>query len=581
MNTNAFVTFSSILLVVVYLLVWRYDPDHEDNMAKFIPDNALIFFEQRNAPDAIDTFKKSQLGKNFTAIDFRKAGNKINLSEEFIDTIETIQHNYSRPFEDDLIDELLGRRFAFALFWPQNDFDFHDIETFFKDNSVILAKPRHSADLLKFLAEHYSTITDGFSYQIHQYGNHQISRMSTPEGTVSLSVIEGLLLFSFNEKRLKTSIDTYDKEIKSLHDTVSFRKARQKFKRPERFIYLPVDTIRKFAAEAMVHLDPNMANLVESQIENTMGFTGLSYAAWPGKNLVEDKLILSYEKSIINSASLQHLQTEPVTTSMLELTTGDPLVYYWSNAIDLRHLYTFLVPDDDQNSHVYNYFKRLEELSGISTEEILSVLGQEVSLVVEKNDEENFIPVPLGVLLFKIDPHVDVAAMANNIVNAFGLPVVEKLYNSVTYLYWVASPQDGLQPLCGYWSNYLFVGNSALFLERVIDGFNNDTSLLKNPKVKAIDPGITEKNNSITYFNNVEIIELTQRLLSALGTIVSLEDKTKAQQAHIILNEVVNPLLNGIKEYERSCTRSYFAPGMVVIESKSSIAKKENRKEAR
>ena len=79
MNTNAFVTFSSILLVVVYLLVWRYDPEHEDNMAKFIPDNALIFFEQRNAPDAINTFKKSQLGKNFTAIDFRKAGNKINL----------------------------------------------------------------------------------------------------------------------------------------------------------------------------------------------------------------------------------------------------------------------------------------------------------------------------------------------------------------------------------------------------------------------------------------------------------------------------------------------------------------------
>ena len=506
---------------------------------------------------------------------------KSTFSEEFIDTIETVQHNYFRPFEDDIIDELLGRRFAFALFWPQDGFDFQDIQTFFKENSVILAKPRHSADLLKFLAEHYSTLTDDFSYQIHQYGNHHISRMSTPEGIVSLSVIEGLLLFSFNEKRLKTSIDTYDKEIKSLHDTVSFRKARQKFKRPERFIFLPVDTIRKCAAEAVVYLDPSMANLVESQIENTIGFTGLSYAAWPGKNLVEDKLILSYEKSKINSASLQHLQTEPVTTSMLDFTTGDPLAYYWSNAIDLGHLYTYLVSDNDQNNHVYNYFKRLEDLSGLSTEQMLSLLGQEVSLVVEKNDEENFIPVPLGVLLFKIDPKVDVAAMANNIVNAFGLPVVEKLYNSVTYLYWVASPQDGLQPLCGYWSNYLFIGNSAGFLERVIDGFNNDTSLLKNPKVKAIDPGITEKNNSITYFNNVEIIELTQRMLSALGTIVSLEDKTKAQQAHIILNEVVNPLLNVIKEYEKSCTRSYFAPGMVIIESKSSIAKKDNRKEAK
>jgi hypothetical protein len=324
-----------------------------------------------------------------------------------------------------------------------------------------------------------------------------------------------------------------------------------------------------------------LSNLVESQIENTKGFTGVSYGSWPGKNLVKDKLILSYEKTKINSASLQHLATEPIANSMLELTTGDPLAYYWSNAIELQQLYTYLAPSKDQNTHVYNYFKRLEELSGSPAEEILSVLGQEVSLVVEKSDEENFIPVPLGAVFFKVDPKVDVATMVNNIVNAFELPVIEKLYNSVTYLYWVASPQDGLQPLCGFWSNYLFFGNSARLLERVIDGFNNDTSLLNNPKVKGIDPGLTEKNNSITYFNNIEIIELTQRLLSALGTIVSLEDKTKAQQAHIILNEVVNPLLNGIKEYERSCTRSYFAPGMVVIDSKSSIAKKDNRNEAK
>lgn len=581
MNTNAFVTFNTLLLVVVYLLVYRFDPDHEENMAKFIPDQALIYFEQRDARSAIQAFRKTQLGKNFDAIDFDSSGKEIGVPDKLIAAIELVQKTYPLVFENDIVNELLGKRFATAVFWPENDIMDYDLRAFLQENSIIVAEPRHSAGLLDTIAKYYSKRLETVSIQSIQYGNHQISRVSTSEGLIAFSVIEGLFVASCNERLLKLSIDAFDDEIPSIYNSNSFQKAQREFVKPQRFFYFPIEALKKSAHHFLEYLDPGAQDLLQTQLANTEGFTGISYGAWPTASIVQDKIIFSYEAGRTNPV-VQHILTKaPSNNTMLDLTTGDPLVYYWSNTIDLTHFLTYLPLKEGKNSPVHNYISRLEDLSQQGIKDILTVLGEEVSLVVEKSGEENFIPVPLGAAFFQVDPEVDLSELVNYIVNAFEVPVIEQIYNSVTYLYWVASPQDGLQPLCGFYSNFFFIGNSAQLIERVIDGYNENTSLLSNPRVKAIDPGITKKNNSITYFNNIEIIELSQRLLSAIGTMILMEDKNKAEKARVVIDEVINPLLNGLKEYERSCTRSYFAPGMVVIDSRTSIAPKKIRKKVK
>jgi len=580
MNTNAFVTFNTLLLVVVYLLVYRFDPDHEENMAKFIPDNALIYIEQRDAKSAITAFRNTQLGKLFDSFNLESTGKKIGVSDNVIDTAEIIQKHYPGVFENNILNELLGDRFALALFLPKDDRSDLSLETYLKENSIVVAEPKHNAEILKSTAEHFGTQLHKLSVQNIQYGNHHISRVTTPEGLVSFSVIEGLFVASFNEKQLKLSIDAYDGEIKSLFDSEHFEKAQKEFSRPQRFFYLPTESMEKVVRQFYSFLSPEIKVIVQKHITNTKGFLGVSYGAWPTETIVKDKIIFSYDGELTNPTVQQHMKTAPSNNSMLEMTIDDPLAYYWSNTIDLKHFLTYL-PETDVNNPVRNYIKKLENASSYSIEQILAIFGEEVSLVVEKSGDDNFFPVPLGAAFFRVDPKVDISEIVNYIVDSFEVPVIEQVYNSVTYLYWVASPQDGLQPLCGFWSNIFFIGNSAQLIERVIDGFNDNTSLLTNKKIRDIDPGIIEGNNSVTYFNNVEILELTQRLLSAIGTMASMEDRNKAEKARLIINEVLNPFLEGLKEFERSCTRSYFAPGMVVIDSRTSIASKNTPIEAK
>lgn len=579
MNTNAFITFNTLLLVVVYLLVYRFQPDHEENMAKFIPAHALFYFEQRDGRSAIQTFRNTQLGMNFDAINFHKTGKEIGIPNRLIAAIELVQKNYPLVFENHIVNELLGKRFATAVFLPENGIIDYDIQAFLMENSIIVAEPRHSADLLKTIATYYSKRLETVSIQTIQYGNHQISRIRTSKATVAFSVIEGLFIASCNEKLLKLSIDAFDTEVPSIYSIDSFQKAQREFARPQRFLYLPTENFKKTVHHFLGSLDSATQDQVQTQLANTEGFTGVSYGIWPTAHNVQDKIVFSYEVEHINPVVQQILTKPPSNNSMLDLTTADPLVYYWSNTIDVERLLTYLPVKNEENSPVHNYISRLEDLSQRGIKDILTVLGEEVSFVVEKSGEENFIPVPLGAAFFQVDPEVNLRELVNHIVDAFELPVIEQIYNSVTYLYWVASPQDGLQPLCGFWSNFFFIGNSAQLIERVIDGYNENTALLSNPKIRAIDPGVTKKNNSITYFNNVEIIELSQRLLSAMGTMILMEDKNKAEKARIVIDEVINPLLNGLKEYERTCTRSYFAPGMVVIDSRTSIAPKQKGKE--
>lgn len=581
MNTNAFVTFNTILLMVIYLLVYRFNPDHEENMAKFIPGNALIYIEQRDAQSAITAFRNTQLGKKFDSINLESTGKKIGLSDRVIDAAEMIQKHYPGVFENDIINELFGERFALAVFQPKGDLSDLSLETYLKNNSIVIAEPKHNAEILKNAAEYFGKQLLKLSLQTLQYGNHQISRVTSPEGKVSFSVIDGLFIASFNEQQLKLSIDAYDGEIRSLFDSEHFAKAQKEFSKPQRFFYLPTESMEKLVKHLYRFLSPEIQNIAQKHLMNTKGFLGVSYGAWPTETIVKDKIIFSYDGKLTNSTVQQHMKTAPSYNSMLDMTTGDPLAYYWSNTIDLQHFLTYLPTETDENNPVLKYIKKLENASSYSIEQILAIFGEEVSLVVEKSGDDNFIPVPLGAAFFRVDPKVDISEIVNYIVDSFEAPVIEQVYNSVTYLYWVASPQDGLQPLCGFWSNIFFVGNSAQLIERVIDGYNGNTSLLTNKKIRAIDPGIIEGNNSVTYFNNVEILGLTQKLLSALGTMASMEDRSKAEKARLIINEVLNPFLEGLKEFERSCTRSYFAPGMVVIDSRTSIASKNTRIEVK
>lgn len=571
MNTNGFLIFSTILLVFMYLLVHQYDPDYEENMAKFVREDALVYIEQRDGRKALEDFRKSKLAKNLEAIDFQGVGEEVGLSADFSNLLEAVQNNYFKLFDHNFIDILVGKRFGLAFYEPENGAQHPSVRSLLKESSLIIAEPKIDGDILQYIALNYSHIYPQIAFQKLQYGNHRITRMTVKGESIAFALIEGLFVASFNESLLRDAIDAYD-EGNTLFARSDFTEAQTYYEKPERLLYLPMDTVYLLADYLYDLVPQDHIPIFQQQLDLVDGFTGLLYGAWSRGEYMDDKIILTYQEEQVVEGTEKFLQTAPGMSSMLELTTSDPLAYYWSNTIDLKTFLQYLPDRNDKEHPVNRYLDKLEEMSHQGIEEIVATFGDEVSLVLEKNSDENFLPVPRAAVFFRMNTGVDLSEMVNYIVDAFEVPVIEQLYNSVTYLYWVASPQDGLQPLCGYWSNIFFIGNSGSLIEQIIDGYNENSSILSNTQIKKIDPGVSEANNSVTYLNNEELLGLTERLFSALATISTLEDREKAEKARIVINKIIHPFFSGLQQYERSFTRSYFLPGMVIIDSKTSVS---------
>lgn len=572
MKINTFVGFASLLLVVVYLLVMRIQPDEYKDMAKFIPDTALLYLELHNTTLALKEFTDSPLGKKFESIDFMETGRKIGLNDSSISSLQDTLSLYGAVKDDKLVHEVLGKRFALAILAPIKVTKDGSVSDFIKTNSVVVAEPQHNAEFLEFMGESYTRYGDDISISTSQYGNHHIKRITTDDETISMVTIDGFFIMSINERQLRRCIDTFDSELVAVSQNSDFLSLREDFDKPDRFLYLPIKTARSFLAEIVADLDFVANDLLLKELETTVGFSAFGYGASRQNDKVVNKVVIRYNGDEVNSLVRNHLNIAPTDNTMSSLTTEDPMAYYWSNTFNFKHFLLYFNDSSESDPRVVEAISRVETITGKKIEEILSLLGNQVSLVVEPGSNENFFPFPLGMFFVQVKEAEELGAILDQLVSAYNIPISTKIYGSVRYSYWTPSPQDGLQPLYGFWDDKLFFGNSSSLLRRITDKQNVAFSLMKNPVIRRMDPGITEKNNSVTYFNNIELIHVIKRLLNMIGTIIGIEDSATAYKVRIIIDELIDPLLDGATMFDKSVTRSYFTPEKVVIDSVTHIS---------
>ncbi|MCP4337541.1 MAG: DUF3352 domain-containing protein [Desulfobulbaceae bacterium] len=567
MKSNTYVALLTIFLIVVYPWVSGIQDDKSRDMTTFVPESALAYFEQHHGSLALKEFRESPLGSNFEAIDFLKTGKKIGLSESLLSDIEEILTFYSSAKDNKLLHEILGKMFAVAILSPINAKKYNDTKGYLQDNTIIISKPKHSAEGLEFLGESYVKFAQTHSVASAQYGNHHIKRIQINEETLSLVTIKGFFVMSLNERQLRRCIDTFDGESPALGGNNDFDKFRKNFEMSDRFFYLPVEDVRNLVVETVQDLSFPGKKLLLKELKTTVGFSNLGYGSWNNKASVVDKVMVQYDKYLVNNIVQKHTKIAPSRCSMLSLTTENPMAFYWSNTVKVRHILHYLENSTKKEPQIKKFWSTVESVTGKNTEQIFSLLGGEVSLVLEPGSKDNFFPFPLGMVFLKVKNVPELSSIFEKIIDEYDIPVSVKISGPIRYAYWTLSPQDGLQPLYGFWGDLLFFGNSSKLLRMIVEEKSKDLSLLDNMSVKVIDPGFTEKNNSVTYMNNVELIKVLQKLLNLIGMTVAIEDRETAFKVRAIIEEIINPLLDGASMYDKSSTRSYFTHKMVVVDS--------------
>ncbi len=567
MKSNAVAGFLLMVLVVVYPLVNGIQTDSYKDMARFIPDSALLYFEQRDGAKVVKEFIRSPLGKKIASINFMQTGIKIGLPEPVLSAITALQSFSEKTRNNRLLHEVLGKKFAFALLPAVEQQQPDDFSDFIKNNVILVAKPSHSAEALQFFTESYVRYVQTYSVSTAQYGKHHISRLQLGADILSIVIIDGMFVMSPNEKQLRRCIDTYDGELPALGKKPDFIKIRQKITRPDRFFYLPVDEMRRYVLSQTVDLNFIGKELLQKEMTTTVGFANFGYGSWNKKKKTIDKVLVQYQKEEVNSVVKNYIDAIPIHSSMLSFATENPMAFYWSNTIEFKYLFKYVEQSRKEDSQLDKFWSTVQDITGKSTSEIAALLGDEASLILEPGPKDTFFSFPLGMFFVEVNNVPELQSVLRKIIDALRIQVTEASYGPVRYVYWTGSPQDGMQPLYGFWHDLLFFGNSSSLLQMVVQRKIDKMSLLNNAAVKAIDPGLSQRNNSITYMNNVEIINVVQKGLNLVAMTLAIEDRETAFKVRTVIDEIINPLLDGLRMYGKSCTRSYFTPEMVIIDS--------------
>lgn len=247
-------------------------------------------------------------------------------------------------------------------------------------------------------------------------------------------------------------------------------------------------------------------------------------------------------------------------------------MYLWTNSFNLKSLLLTIAQDAQVKKKPTDNSSQLVAAAWKYLEPIPNMLGDEMAVIVEPGSEDRSLRVPLAVFFFPVIDMDGLKKTIQNILDTHSITVKTGQYGNVEYMQSMQSPQDGLLPLYGFWGDQFFLGNSASLLHKIIDTHDHGFSLLNTDLIKKNNTGLTEPNNLVTYSNNVHLIDTLKDFLNIMGTLVALEDRRLAQKIRLLNDTIVTPLLDGMKMYDTSITRSYFTSEHIVVDVTTTIS---------
>jgi len=430
-----------------------------------------------------------------------------------------------------------------------------------------------NAQLLELIGQKYGKQQNKMAFASYQYGNHKIQRITAGKETLSLVTIDGCFIMSFNELQLRHTIDVYDSKFETLSLSHEFITQKKNFRKPNRFIYLPIENIRNELYSILDTYEFSQKDLFLKELKTTTGFTSVGYGAWQGLKRVDDKVVVQYDRTSINDLVKNHLVIPPSTSTMFSLTSAKPMLYYWSNAFNFSHFLLYMEDDTGSGPNYMKFVHNLEISANMNGKDVFSLLGKQVSLNIEQIPKNTRFPIPLGVIFIELKDVERIKSTLQNLFYLYNIPMIKRKYGSISYYYWSRSFQDGVQPLYGFWHQYLFLSNSSRLLKTVIDRNIAKKTIFSDHVTSRLDPGLRKKNNSITFTNNIDLLELMKQSLYLIATAVTIQDRDVAEKMRVIIKEIITPIFEGAKMYDISVTRSFFSDNKIIIESRTNIVK--------
>ena len=567
LKNNTWYIAAIVFLAITYVLVWRIQADKPVELTRCLPNTTMVYFEQKdsNAADPMNVADAS-LEKIFKSVDVVAVAEEIGVEGQTIATTRALIASIKSLQSDPIIDALYGKRHAFALLDKSDAFvSSPEGGDFFQEHLVIISEQHDLKQLLTMSSPDQKTPKP---FTNVQYGKHRILRFSDNHPSLSLTVLDDLVVACRNEKQLRRCIDIFDGEQASFAGNRLYRAISEKS--PD------ADSLLVLSSAAFGHLLFSPRDFDWSHSPVFLQFSsffkvpaGFAFSNKKSGTKLKGKILVDYALQHGDRVStVQHHHNIVENSNSFSLATADPMFYLWSDSFDIKNIFQGIGEEEDilqEEASIGDHFKNIFRY--------LTTVGGGITIVAEEGGKDNLLHLPSAMIFIPVIDKDNVQNALRSLLENYNIPITKDSYETIEYFFWSQSPQEGITPLYGFLGDMFFAGNSPILLKKIIDFQDRGSFKPLKDLVAENTHDKTRDKHLLIYSNNVQCVDLIKESLKALGTITAIEDRELAQKVLLVNDKILSPLLDGLKMFKSSVVSSYFKERVLHVDVTTEITK--------
>jgi len=540
----------------------------------YVPQDAVLFVEQKNIGALFDTLQNSRLGKTLGAMDFLQISKDLGLSGENQSSLEQSLKFFKGLLNNTLFREFSGKIFAFALL-PADPVLADGESNSYPFKPVLITKPKHKAEILEIVS---SVFAKDFRQSETSYKGVTIKKLQFDDFVVFAAVIDGYFLFSIDEQTIQHAYDVSRGGHTSLANNQNFQTLKKQLQEPEFMVFCSLEGLRQQLAKTTRQETPTVQKELGEKLASTSGLMYSAYGIWHDKELLRDSSITLVDPTKLDPFFAQLLSIPAENNDTLRFAPENILTYYWSNTLALSSIWKMYVENSKADPDGIQQMKAaVKKSTGKEISELLAMVDGGISFFMQKGDEKAFIPLPHFAIFLKLKDRQAGEEVLRMMIAQHNIPLKSESYKQIQYEAYDLALPGGLQALYGFQDNFLFISNSSDLIKEIINTRESGKSLQANETYSRMNINLEEGNNSVSYIRVADLLGGIKDLVGWGSVMLAMQDKEVAEKSRIIIEDIINPLLDGMTMFSTISTRSRLARDQIVVESVITLNPLENK----
>ncbi|PIE70034.1 MAG: hypothetical protein CSA22_09865 [Deltaproteobacteria bacterium] len=553
----------------------------ETPIARLLPEDTWMLLTVNALENQAMEMRDSRLGKAVSAIDIDTVLEKMNVPESRRMMANQQLNAFNDNFDRRMFYEVFGDEAALAILPPPDGA--RTVMDFTPGQILLFARPRHGAtltDVFMKLGAGEDQQPQNMDYEGHTIRSYPINPMMRLYTTV---VDKTLMAAALAQAPLEAVHDRADgrNTEKSLEDQAYYtRLTGEQAPNPRNTCFLnlengiatlmnSLDLLQEMAGESPP--DPALEQIKQM----VTGFLATRYASYKnGDSLFGDSRLL-IDRNQMNPIYAEMFSRAPVKTASLSQTPPNALIHYWTNIMSIRQTLAMQFPTPEDRQMAETAFK---DMTGISLNTLLDAFGDETAFTLTGIQTTGPFPVPEFVITFDTDNPGIFERLIDTALNETASMTGGNLQqNTVSHsgidITSIATPLGtAVSPAWAYMDGRFTIAVNPALIQKMVDARDSGKTLTQTAAFQAVGTDLLKESNYVRFVNGEALMDSLIMLASWGNSMSMMLGPENGAALSTALNDVVIPILDGLKMFNVYADRGWIEDDMFVTHTTIKIA---------